>query len=107
MWKKIKFWIKRLCNWRFLICFGIAWIITNGWAYVFIAVGTRCNIKWMLAVGTSYMAFLWLPITPEKLITIPIAIFLLKILFPKSKDLQKELEEEKNNLKKELKSKKK
>ena len=107
MKEKIKFWIKRLCNWRFLICFGIAWIITNGWAYVFIAVGTSCSIKWMLAVGTSYMAFLWLPITPEKLITIPIAIFLLKILFPKSKELQKQLEEEKNNLKKELKSKKK
>lgn len=106
MWKKIKFWIKRLCNWRFLICFGIAWIITNGWAYAFIAIGTGCNIKWMLAVGTSYMAFLWLPITPEKLITIPIAIFLLKILFPKSKELQRELEEEKEKIKKNLKGKK-
>ena len=29
------------------------------------------------------MAFLWLPVTPEKLITIPIAIFFLRWLFPK------------------------
>lgn len=99
MKEKILFWLKRLCNWRFLICFGLAWIITNGWAYIFIVIGTSCKIKWMLAIGTSYMAFLWLPVTPEKLITIPIAIFLLKLLFPSSKQLQQELEEEKKKLK--------
>ena len=86
--------LKKLCNWRFLICFGIAWIITNGWCYVFIFLGTILNIKWMLSVGTSYLAFLWMPWTPEKLITIPIAIFLLKILFPKQKKLQEELKKE-------------
>jgi hypothetical protein len=52
------------------------------------------NIKWMLSIGTSYLAFLWMPWTPEKLITIPIAIFLLKILFPKQKKLQEELKKE-------------
>lgn len=86
--------LKKLCNWRFLICFGLAWIITNGWCYVFIFLGTTLNIKWMLSIGTSYLAFLWMPWTPEKLITIPIAIFLLKILFPKQKKLQEELKKE-------------
>jgi ABC-type multidrug transport system fused ATPase/permease subunit len=86
--------LKKLCNWRFLICFGLAWIITNGWCYVFIFLGTTMNIKWMLSIGTSYLAFLWMPWTPEKLITIPIAIFLLKILFPKQKKLQEELKKE-------------
>ena len=37
----------------------------------------------MTAVGASYLAFLWLPITPEKIITIAIAVFLLKRLFPR------------------------
>ena len=56
-------------------------MITNGWAYLFIAFGTMLKIKWMAIVGTSYVAFLWLPFTPEKLITIPLSVFLHKILF--------------------------
>jgi hypothetical protein len=50
-------------------------MITNGWAYVFIVIGSTCNITWMLTVGTSYQAFLWMPFTPEKLVTIPIAMW--------------------------------
>lgn len=86
--------LKKLLNWRFLICFGIAWLITNGWSYIFIAIGTWLKIDWMRNVGAGYLAFLWMPWTPEKLVTIPIAIFLLKILFPKQKKLQEELKEE-------------
>ena len=101
---KIKYWLKRLCNWRFLICFGLAWMITNGWSYVFIFLGTRLDIKWMSITGTTYLAFLWLPFTPEKLITIPIALWFLKIFFPSDKsiheELNKELEQEKISLRK-------
>lgn len=107
MFEKVKKFLKKLCNWRFLVCFGLAWMITNGWAYVFIGVGSFCDIGWMLAIGTTYMAFLWLPVTPEKLITIPIALFLVKLLFPKHEDLHKELEEEKKQIKNNKKEKNK
>ena len=60
-------------------------MITNGWSYVFLGVGAFYGIDWMTAVGASYLAFLWLPVTPEKIITVAIAVFLLKRLFPKDK----------------------
>ena len=98
---RLKLLFKILCNWRFLVCFLIAWMFTNGWAYLFIGFGTVYDIGWMLAVGTTYMAFLWMPFTPEKLITIPIALFLVKIIFPKQKELHQQMEEENRRLKEE------
>ena len=71
-----------IANPRLLICFLIGWLITNGWSYVMIAVGTICEMEWMIAVSGAYLAFLWLPISPEKLVTIAIAIALLRWLFP-------------------------
>ena len=77
-------------NWKFLVSFFAAWMITNGWAYIFVGVGTYYHIGWMTTIGASYQGFLWLPCTPEKLVTIPIAIFFHKILFPKDfKTIQK------------------
>ena len=70
-------------NPRFLLCFGIGWLITNGWSYILFTVGTLNGIGWMVAVSPAYLAFLWLPISPEKLVTVAIAIFLLKLMFPK------------------------
>ena len=87
MKEKIKQIIKKaiqfLLNPRFLLCFGLAWMITNGWSYVFVGVGTVYKIGWMFAVGTAYLAFLWLPFTPEKIVTVFISIALLKWIFPK------------------------
>lgn len=71
-----------IANPRLLICVLIGWLITNGWSYVMFAVGTICEIEWMIAVSGAYLAFLWLPISPEKLVTIAIAIALLRWLFP-------------------------
>ncbi len=71
-----------IANPRFLLCVGIAWMITNGWAYVLTALGAALGIAWMTAVGGAYLAFLWLPISPEKLATAAIAIVLLRRLFP-------------------------
>ena len=71
-----------LFNPRFLLCFGIGWIITNGWCYIGAALGAYFGIGWLTAVSTGYMALLWVPITPEKLITLTIAIVLLRFLFP-------------------------
>lgn len=84
--KKIRHWVKEIVqfilNPRLLLCLGIAWIITNGWSYILIAIGTACDIPWMIAVSGAYMAFLWFPFTPEKILTVIIAMFLLRKLFP-------------------------
>lgn len=84
--EKIKSLIKKtllfLTNPKLLLCLVIAWMITNGWSYVVFVIGTALGIPWMTAVGGAYLAFLWLPISPEKIVTVAIAIFLLKWLFP-------------------------
>ena len=77
----IKVW-RFVSNPRFLLCFGIAWLITNGWSYILFGVGTYFEIPWMIAVASAYLAFLWLPISPEKIVTVAIAMVLLKHLFP-------------------------
>ncbi|MBQ2929528.1 MAG: hypothetical protein IJD99_04870 [Clostridia bacterium] len=71
-----------IANPRLLLCWLIAWIITNGWSYILFGIGTYYEIEWMIAVSGAYLAFLWLPISPEKLVTIAIAIALLRWLFP-------------------------
>ena len=93
-YKLIKKCVSFLLNPRFLICFLAGWIITNGWCYIFVALGAYFGINWMLAVGTAYMSFLWTPFTPEKILTLIIAIFLLKLLFPKDEKTLKVLENE-------------
>ena len=75
--------VQFLLNPRFLFCFGIAWIITNGWSYILFGLGTYFEIGWMIAVAGAYLAFLWFPFSPEKIATVLIAIFLLKRLFPR------------------------
>ncbi len=79
--KIIKF-LQFITNPRFLLCFGIGWIITNGWSYILFALGMAWDIGWMKAVAGAYLAFLWLPISPEKIVTCAIAIALLRWLFP-------------------------
>ena len=79
---RIKMILQCVLNPRFLLCFSIAWMITNGWSYVFFAMGTLFDIGWMAAVGGAYLAFLWLPISPEKIVTVAIAMALLRWLFP-------------------------
>jgi len=83
---KVKAFIKKalsfLLNPRLLLCWGIAWLITNGWSYVVLALGTYFDITWMKALGGGYVTFLWLPISPEKLVTAAIVMVLLRLLFP-------------------------
>ena len=76
--------VKFILNPRLLLCFGIAWMITNGWSYVMLAVGTWLGIGWMIAVASAYLTILWLP-SPEKILTCAIAIILLRLLFPKDR----------------------
>ena len=86
MKQKIKNFLKKavmfLLNPRLLLCFGLGWMITNGWSYILLALGTWLKIGWMIAVSGAYLTFLWLPISPEKIITVAIAMWLMKVLFP-------------------------
>lgn len=83
--EKIKKIIQFIANPRLLLCFGIAWIITNGWSYILLSIGTFFEIGWMIAVASAYLAFLWLPISPEKIVTVAISMALLRFLFPNDK----------------------
>lgn len=100
--KKLKKIARFLLNPRLLLCLGIAWMITNGWSYIFTALGTYFDITWMAVLGAAYAGFLWIPFTPEKLLTVIIAIFLLRLIFPKDKDtlavLSEEFQDAKNAL---------
>ncbi len=96
MKEKIKEVLRFLTNPRLLLCLSIAWIITNGWSYLMLGIGTYCGVDWMVTVAGAYLAFLWLPISPEKLVTVAIALFLLRKLFPndtKTLGVLKELRE--------------
>lgn len=92
--EKLKKLARFLLNPRLLLCLGLAWMITNGWSYILTALGTYFGIPWMIAVGAAYMGLLWFPFTPEKIITVIIAIFLLKLLFPKDERTLAVLHEE-------------
>lgn len=82
MKERLKKILQFIANPRLLLCFGLAWIITNGWSYVLLAVGTWLGCGWMIAVSGAYLTFLWLPISPEKIVTVAIAMALLRFLFP-------------------------
>ena len=86
MKEKVKKILRFFINPRLLLCVGIAWMITNGWSYVMFGFGTYFQISWMTIVAGAYLAFLWLPISPEKVITFAIAIGLLRWLFPKDQE---------------------
>lgn len=87
--QKTKAYLKKLfflvLNPRFILCFGLAWIVTNGWSYILLGLGTFFSNEWMIGIASGYLALMWLPFTPEKIITVAIAIFLLKLLFPNDK----------------------
>lgn len=104
MRRKLKMLFDFFANPRLLLCFCIAWIITNGWAYIMLGAGILLNITWMKGVAGAYIAFLWLPITAEKIVTVAITIFLLRKIFPEDKKtlavLRAGLAKLKQNLKK-------
>ena len=83
MKNKIKKTAQFLFNPRFLLCFGLGWLVTNGWSYILLGIGTWLGIGWMVAVAGAYLTFLWFPFSPEKIVTVAIAIALLRWLFPK------------------------
>lgn len=79
LWEKLRCYF---LNIHFLVCFGIAWMITNGWAYLGLILGSSGRLPVLTAVSSAYLAFLWLPFTAEKIVTVLIAVWLLKRLYP-------------------------
>ena len=111
MKSKIQSFLKKallfITNPKLLLSFGIAWLITNGWAYILFIIGTIVGNGWLVGISTGYLSLLWLPCTPEKLLTIPLAIIILKLLFPKDKNTLALLEAAFNKLKEKLKIRRK
>ena len=100
-WKpRLKKAISFLLNPRLLLCFGIAWFFTNGWSYLAVLVGTWLKLHWLIAVGSAYLAILWFPFTPEKILTVIFAIWLLKLLFPNDKNTLAVLQQMRESFKK-------
>ena len=98
--------LKPFTNWRFLICFGLAWFITNGMWYPIAGMIPAGVIPipivphpfpwmplWLVNFARAYIVFLFLPFTPEKLVTIPIAIWLLTKLFKNHKKTRAQLDD--------------
>lgn len=71
-----------LLNPHLVICFALAWIITNGWAYIGLGIGTYYEYKWLIAISATYLAILWSPLCAEGILTFVIAIFLMQKIFP-------------------------
>ena len=93
MKQKIKKVLEFLLNPRFLLCFGLAWMITNGWSYILMGIGTWLEIGWMVGLAGAWLTLLWFPFTPEKVLTVAIAIGLLRWLFPRDEKTLKVLME--------------
>jgi len=81
IFKKTWLWIKPYCTWKMLPLFALAWMVTNGWSYVFVMVGGWLDITWMVVAGTAWLSFLWMPFTPEKIVTLTLAGFLYKLIY--------------------------
>lgn len=111
MGRKVKIWIKKalqfLLNPRLLLCIAVGWMVTNGWSYVVFGLGTYFENPWMLAISGGYLTFLWLPISPEKLLTVAIAIGLLRWWFPNDEKTLGVLLEMKEKIKTVVKKRKK
>ena len=71
-----------IANPRLLLCWLVAWVITNGWSYILFGIGTYYEIEWMIGVAGADLAVLGRPISPEKLVTAAIDSALLRWLFP-------------------------
>ena len=107
MKSKFKKALQFITNPKLLLCIAIAWLITNGWSYILLGVGTYFDIGWMTTVAGAYIAFLWLPISPEKIVTFAIALVLLRLLFPNDQKTLAVLENLYEKAKMTFKSKKK
>lgn len=75
-------WARPYLTLKMIPCLLISWLITNGWAYVFAALGPVLGWSWMTVAGSAWIAILWMPWTLEKpLITIPLACLIYRLIY--------------------------
>ena len=71
--------IKFILDWRTFMCYIPVWFVFSGWTYVVLIYGS----PWWRTIAGAWLAMLWMPWCPEKLITIPLSLWIKKILFKK------------------------
>lgn len=79
--KKIWIYIRPFVSLKFLISYIIPFMIVNGWAWIGAILLPFIGANWFTVASTTWLSILFLPFCPEKLITLPLAIFIHKRLF--------------------------
>ncbi len=92
-WNKIKQTIKPYLTLKMMAVFGTVWLITTGWAWVFLVLGPILHMPWMTKVGAGAQFVFWNPVFSEKLLTIPFSIWLYKKIFKEEPVLKNKKEE--------------
>ena len=81
-WKWLKYlfkkYIKPFLTWRILVIYLPIWFLATGWAWLFSAIGKG----WLQGVAAGWLVFSWTPFCPEKIVTIPLTIWLHTKIFP-------------------------
>ena len=79
--KKIWIYLRPFLKLKFIISYLIPFAIVNGWAWVGSSLFAIGWVNWFTVAAVTWLGILWLPWTPEKLITIPVAIWIHTRLF--------------------------
>lgn len=75
-------WTKPYLTVKMIPCLLLSWMITNGWAYVFVTIGPIIGANWMTVAGTAWIVILWMPWTFEKpFVTLPLAGLIYRLIY--------------------------
>ena len=85
IWNKIIIYLKPFLDWKFLVSYLIPFSLINGWAWVGTFLLPIIGSNWFTIAASTWLAILWMPWTPEKLVTIPMAIWIHHLLFKNDK----------------------
>ena len=79
--RKLWIYLRPFVSWQFLVSYFIPFMLINGGAWIGSILLPIVGPNWFTVAATTWLAISWLPWTPEKLITIPIAIWIHTKLF--------------------------
>ena len=85
IWNKIIIYLKPFLDWKFLVSYLIPFSLVNGWAWVGTFLLPIIGSNWFTIAASTWLTILWMPWTPEKLVTIPMAIWIHHLLFKNDK----------------------
>ena len=93
-------WTRPYLTLKMIPCLVISWVITNGWAYVFVVVGPILGWSWMTIAGSTWIAILWMPWTLEKpFVTLPLAGLIYRLIY-REKFVKKVVNDDNRQIKK-------